>query len=445
MGVEIIPLGGYEEVGKNSTAVKVDEDVFILDMGIDLSKLLMLPKGIDWNKLPKKELILQGVIPDDSVLTKYKHKVKAIIPSHAHLDHVGAIAHMANDYPSAKIIGTPYTTAVLKKIMKSEGTKVRNPIIDLKPNSKVQLTPDVELELINATHSTPHTAIIVLHTPYGSVIYANDWKFDATPALGERTNMARLKKIGNSGDVLALISCCLNVDLMGRTYSESVVTEMLKDVLLEVDNKDNGVIVSTFSSNIGRIRTITDIAKKMGRKTLIFGSSMQKYIGAAEEIGLVNLSKANPIKTRATEVKSQMQMVNQHKNAYLLIMTGHQGEPGSVLERISRKELPLKIGKGDQVVFSSRTIPAPVNIANKTEMVSKLKRNKARIFDNVHVSGHGSKEEQRDLINLLQPKNFIPCHGSVNMLADAILLAHEMGYKLGKESHILTNGQRFGL
>ena len=193
MGIQICAVGGYEEVGKNMTAVRVDDEVIILDLGIHLENYINYTEDQDLSKIYKEDLISINAVPDDSVIFKWKKMVKAIVPSHAHLDHLAAIPFFADAYDSPPVIATPFSCAVLKAIMRDNKTKIKSKIIELNPNSTYPVTENITLEFINVTHSTPQTVIVALHTKYGILMYACDFKLDNHPGLGKKPNYQRLK------------------------------------------------------------------------------------------------------------------------------------------------------------------------------------------------------------------------------------------------------------
>ena len=248
--IDICTVGGYNEVGKNMTAVNVDGEVVIFDMGIHLESYIKYTEDEDIINVDPSELIKVGAVPDITKIEKWKDKVKAIIPTHAHLDHIGAVPYLGNNY-DAPILGTPFTIAVLKTILKDEKITIKNKIRTLAPNSVFQLSKNLKVEFINMTHSTPQTVMVALHTKYGIILYANDFKFDRFPTLGEKPNFKRLKELGKKG-VLCLIVDSTYSRSCKKTPSESVAKEMLKDVLLGTGNKDKAVFVTTFSSHIAR-------------------------------------------------------------------------------------------------------------------------------------------------------------------------------------------------
>ncbi len=444
MPIELFTVGGYEESGRNMSAINVDGEIVILDMGWDIGKYLLLPQNMDMNQLSTKELIDKGVMPNDEMLLKYKSNVKAVVLSHAHLDHINAVPRIAPQYSNAIVLGSPYTIEILKGLIKDQVGRIPNRLVTMNAGSKYEISKNITIEFVYVTHSALQSVIIVVHTPYGAVVYANDWKFDNYPVIGQKTDTRRLKQLGNEG-VLALMSCCINVEKEAKTHSEIVVTDMLKDILFGVENDGNAIIATTFASKTDRIKTLVSFAERMGRKPILIGSSMERYTRAAEACGLVDLSSKVKMYSKGVDVKKALKEVNAKRGDYMLIVTGHQGEPGAVLDRIARKETPFTIKKDDQIIFCSRTIPVPVNYANVAELENLLRRYKPRIFKEVHVSGHGSKEDHRDLMNMVKPKNFIPCHGSVDMLANSISLAYDFDMKLGKNAHILQNGMRIPL
>jgi len=438
MSIEICTLGGYNEVGKNCTAIKIDETVIICDMGVFLDNYIRFTKDEDILNLSAKSLIKAGAIPDISIIKDWIPKVKAIVPTHAHLDHVGAIPFLASKFKNADILGTPYTTAVIKSILKDENMHINNEIKTLSPNATYQIDKDIKLEFINITHSTPQTVMVAIHTKYGIILYANDFKFDSTPTLGKKANIEKLRELGK-GNVLALIIDSTYAPLRAKTPSESVAKEMLKEVMLGTDSKGKAVIVTTFSSHLARLKSIVEFGKKMNRKILLIGRSLSKYVFAGQDVKLINFSQDAEILRFKHQIVGKLSEVNKNRGKYLLVVTGHQGEPKAVLSRISRGEFPFEIKKEDHVIFSSSVIPTEININNREKLETALKHKGARIFRDVHVSGHAAREDLRDMINLVQPKHIIPAHGQKNMTSELADLAYEIGYK-HKKVHLSNNG-----
>ena len=432
--IEIKTIGGYSEVGKNMTALKVDDEVVILDMGLYMSVVVSFDETAE--KFGEKEMIKTGAIPDDSVIDKWKEKVVGICLGHAHLDHVGAVPYLAKKY-GADIYGTPFTIEVLRKIIKDKGRKVPNKLKSINPNSKIKLSDKISVEFINMTHSTLQVAMMAVHTPYGVVLYANDFKFDNNPVLGKAPNYKRLEQL--KGKVLCLIVDSLYSGLEVKTPSEKVAREMLEDVLLGTNNKGKAVIVTTFSSHLARIKSILDFGKKMKRKIVILGRSMNKYIGAAEKVNLVNFSKNAEIVGFGRKIRNKLKTLQNKRDQYLILVTGNQAEPGSGLDRMVNGAFKFK--PEDNVIFSSSIIPDKVNVNNRERMEAKLRQKKVRIFTNIHVSGHCGREDLRDLVNMVKPKHIIPAHGDWDKVKPMAELAKEMGWKKDK-IHLVHNGQK---
>jgi ribonuclease J len=227
--------------------------------------------------------------------------------------------------------------------------------------------------------------------------------------------------------------------------SESVAREMLKDVLLGTDNKDNLIIVTTFSSHIARLKSIIEFGQKLNRKIIFLGRSLAKYVKAAENIGIVDFSKDVEIVKYGRQIERMLKKVDKDREKYLLIVTGHQGEPKSVLYKIAKGEFEFDLYPEDSVVFSCRTIPTPTNIENRDALENELKQTGVRIFKDIHQSGHAAREDLRDFINLVKPKNIIPAHGTKEMRDALAELCTEMGYKTGKNIFLIKDGQKIEL
>lgn len=439
--VEIIAIGGYEEVGKNMTAVKVNEDVIIFDMGIHLDRI-NIHEDTDIDRMHSLDLIERGVIPDDTLMKEVDGKVKAIVFSHGHLDHIGAVAKLAHRY-DAPLIGTPYTMALVKKQIKGERKfKVNNPIRILNPGSKLKLSKDITLEFVQTTHSIPQAVTPVLHTPDGIIVYALDFKFDNHQKVSPPPDYERFKQLGKKG-VLALIvetTNAANYDQV-KTYSERVPRIVLEDLMREPLKENKGMIVTTFSSHIERIQTIADIAKKSDREILFLGRSMERFLGIAEKLGILKLPKNASVHGSPKAVNRALIKANKNRSKYLLVTTGHQGEPDALLPRIASGKTPFTVKKGDNIIISAPIIPNPTNAANRHIMEAKLKASGARIYANAHVSGHAGREDHREFLRMLKPSHIIPAHGDLNMLVAYGQLAEEEGYRIGSNVHILRNAQ----
>ncbi len=448
--MEIYTIGGFDEVGKNMTAVKVGEDVFIFDLGVFLPAIVELQEQEENKQQAYSEKKLRGIgaFPDDLLLDKFglRNKVRAVFLGHAHLDHIGAVPYLAYRY-NAPVVGTPFTISVLKKIMEDEGIKIPNPMKSVNPNSSFFVrgkSGNYQVDFINITHSTLQTSMIALHTPEGIVLYANDFKLDDNPILGLPPNYDLLKKLAKEG-VKALIVDSLYSGVERKTPSEKIARALVEEVLLTIKNENSAIFVTTFSSHIARLKSIVDFGKKLNRNIYFMGRSMKKYVSSAIDIGMCPFQKDIQLISYKKQVDSVLRKVEKDRRNSLVVCTGHQGEPGSIMDRLSRNKLPFSFRSGDNVVFSSKTIPSPINVANKDQLDKRLHKAGVRIFDNIHVSGHAGREDLRDLISMISPEHIIPAHGSLMQLTPMVELTKEMGYKSGKDCHLMQNGQRLKL
>ncbi len=437
--IKVKAFGGYSKIGKSMTAIEVDDEIIITDMGADIEKLVNFEEDkndISINDLPA--LIDNHVIDDDrSFFIEEGKKVKAIVLTHGHLDHVWAVPFLSQKY-KCPVIATPFSIKVIENLMKN--FKVRSlPLMQLNTGTSYKISDKITLELINITHSIPNSAMIALHTKYGVIVYANDWKFDNTPTLGKKPDYERLEALRKEG-VFILIDDSTNADVDGYTFSESVVKTMLEDIIKKsLGNKT--IFISTFSSHIARIKNITEISRKMNRNVMIFGRSMDMYIKAAMSTNVINKGALPEVAMRREQINSLLKYVADRPGKYVIICTGHQGEKGAFLDRLVTGQYQYRLSNEDAVIFSSRTIPTPLNEANKGMLKNALDSLNVNVADNVHVSGHASKNDHKLLIKMLMPKHLIPSHGGIEKISADIELAREFGYELNKNSHILLDGQ----
>ena len=441
--LEICTVGGYNEVGKNSTAVKIDDEAYILDLGIHLENYIKFTQDEDIVVVEPRKLMQAGAVPDISAIDDWKSKVKMILPTHAHLDHLGAIPYIANNFKSP-IMCTPFTSEVLKGILTEDKIKLNSKIRSMSANSSFQASGNVKIEFIHMTHSTPHTVMIALHTKEGIILYANDFKFDLFPTLGKKPNFKRLEELGKQ-KVLALICDSTYAADARKMPSESVAKQMLREVMLGIDSKNKHVVVTTFSSHIARLKSIVEFGQKMNRKIVFMGRSMAKYVRAAEDTGIAKFTNKVEVLKYGGQIKRKLKKISKERGKYLMVVTGHQGEPKSVLAKMMNGELKFKFFPEDHIIFSCRTIPTPTNIVNREKLEANLRSFNVRIFKDIHQSGHAAREDMRDLINLVKPQHIIPAHGEPRMLSALADLAVEMGYKKGQNVHVMGNGERIRL
>lgn len=442
--MEICTVGGFEQVGKNMTAVKVGEDVFIFDMGLYIPGVVELQEEDARQEYTIKKLRGVGAIPDDRVLDKLKwrDKVRAIFISHAHLDHVGGLPYLIERYPRIPIYGTPFTMKLLDFILRDEKIRIRNPLMVIPPNSTRFIkgkSGTYKVEFIHTTHSTIQCIFPALHTKEGIFFYALDLKFDNKPTFGNPPNYKKLGEIGRKG-VKALVVDALYSSTERRPGSETVAKHMLEEAFSKVRNKNNALFVTTFSSHIERLNNIVKFGKKTKREIVFLGRSLNKYIEAAIEVRKCPFKKNIRLIKYRKQINSFLKKVEAHRGKYLVVCTGHQAEENSILDRITKGETPFKFRENDNLIFSTGVIPTPVNIATRDKMDSKLRKIGVKLQTDVHVHGHGSREDMREIIRLLKPKHIIPAHGTLQQETPLIELSSEFGYKFHETSHLSSNG-----
>ncbi len=442
--IGIIAVGGYNEMGRNMTAVHVGGDIIIFDMGLRLDQV-QIHEDVEIERMHSLDLIKIGAIPDDTVMKGVDGTVRAIVCTHGHLDHIGAISKLAHRY-RAPIIATPYTIGLIKQLIKSERKfPAENELVEMNAGETKEVSKNLSIEFIRVQHSTLDCVFIAVHTPRGILLYANDFKMDRTPTLGEPPDIKRLKQIGKEG-VFLMITESTNAAIVGKTPSERIAKDLLNDVLIGTEETESGVIVTTFSSHIARIAATLEIAKKMDRIPVLMGRSMDKYVKLAAKMGYVQLPENLKIYgVRKNIDKAFTRIASEGKEKYLPIVTGHQGEPGAVLERISMDNTGYRIESGDKVIFSANVIPTPSTRANRHALETKLKMRGARIYDGVHVSGHACKEDHWELLRMINPEHVIPAHGNIVMHGSYIEMAESTGYVLGDTLHLLRNGEELVL
>jgi ribonuclease J len=443
MEIEIATIGGYEEVGRQCTAVRAGDDVVIFDMGLNLSKVL-LHDNVETEKLHSLDLIDMGAIPDDRVMSDLEGDVQAIVPTHGHLDHIGAISKLAHRY-NAPIVASPFTIELVKQQIQSEEKfGVENDLVKMDAGETMSIgdSGQVELEFVNVTHSIIDAINPVLHTPEGAVVYGLDKRMDHTPVVGDPIDMERFREIGREGEgVLCYIEDCTNAGRKGRTPSESVARRHLKDVMTSVEDYDGGIVATTFSSHIARVKSLVEFAQDIGREPVLLGRSMEKYSGTAERLNFVDFPEdMGMFGHRKSVDRTFKRIMKEGKENYLPIVTGHQGEPRAMLTRMGRGETPYELEDGDKVIFSARVIPEPTNEGQRYQSERLLKMQGARIYDDIHVSGHLREEGHYAMLDALQPQNVVPAHQDMKGFSPYVSLCESQGYKLGRDLHATSNG-----
>ena len=446
MEIEIATIGGYEEVGRQMTAIRAGDDVVIFDMGLNLSKVL-LHENIETEKMHSLDLIDMGAIPDDRVMSDLEGTVKAIVPTHGHLDHIGALSKLAHRY-NAPVVATPFTIELVKQEIEDEQKfGFDNDLIKMDPGETMQISDNVHLEFVNVTHSIIDAINPVLHTPEGAIVYGLDKRIDYTPVIGDPFDMQRFSEIAREDNgVLCYIEDCTNADSKGRTPSESIARQHLRDVLMSMEDYDGGIVATTFSSHIARVKSLVEFAKEIDRQPVLLGRSMEKYSGTAERLNFVEFPEDLAMFGHRKSVDRMFnRIMKDGKEKYLPVVTGHQGEPRAMLTRMGRGETPFELDDGDKVIFSARVIPEPTNVGQRYQSERLLEMQGARIYDDIHVSGHLNREGHYMMLSTLQPQHIIPAHREFKGSADYIDLAENEGYSMGRDLHPSRNGNMITL
>lgn len=398
--LKIVALGGLGEIGLNSMLYEYGEDMILVDAG------LMFPDadmpGVDY------------VIPDFSCLRDRKEKLRAVLLTHGHEDHIGALPFLLREF-QVPVYGTPLTLGLLKG--KLEEYKVSAELHPVRPRDMVTLG-SFSVEFIRVAHSVVDGCALAISTPEGVVIHTGDFKLDQTPVDGELTDLATFARYGDKG-VLALLSDSTNVEREGYTISERYVGEALGDIFPRCKGR---IIVAAFSSNIHRVQQVADLAAANGRKLLLNGRSMIANVRIARELGYLRIDDEQLMDIR--------ELPHLPREQVCMVTTGSQGEPLSALSRIALDDhKQIKLEKGDTVILSSRNIPG--NERTISELINHLYRRGADVHhekvSEVHVSGHASQEELKLVMNIVRPRFFMPIHGEYRHLVLHRRLATKVG------------------
>jgi ribonuclease J len=408
-------LGGLGEIGKNMMALEYGNDILVIDAGL---------------KFPSEEMLgVDLLIPDIGYLLARQNKVRGIVITHGHEDHIGALPYILSRI-TPPVYATKFTRELIMVELKQRGVKTRAKLNVVSPGSKIRLG-QFTIEFFSVCHSIPDSVGLVIHTPLGIVVHSGDFKIDYTPTLCEATNFNQLASLGTKG-VLLLLSDSTYAELPGYTPSERVVSDTLDRIVGEAKGR---VIITTFASLISRMQQVFDVAVKHGRRVFVIGRSMKEIASMALKTGY--LTAPPGIICRLDELKALPH------NRVIVLSTGSQGEPTSALVRMANRDPSsrVQIIRGDTVVISATPIPGNEALVSKT--TDSLFRQGANvIYDKlaqVHVHGHGSQEELKLLISLLKPKFFVPIHGEYRHLKLHAELAQSMGVPKDK-AFVLENG-----
>ena len=397
-------LGGVGEIGKNMTALEYGKDIIVIDAGLTFPSENM--PGVDL------------VIPDDSYLVQNKNKIKGIVITHGHEDHIGALPYLMQDI-KAPVFGTKLTLTLIENKLREQN--LNNVSLNcIKAGSTVKLGC-FSVEFINVNHSIAGAVALAITTPVGVVFHTGDFKIDLTPVNGETTDLNRISEIGKKG-VLLMMADSTNIEIEGTTMSESVVKETLDHVF--ANNLKRRLIIATFASNVHRLQQILDLAAKYKRKVAFSGRSMVNIAEAAAKIGELKIPDGIIYDVEKTK--------NLRPEETLIISTGTQGEPMSALTRMASGEFnKVVIGNNDTVIISASVIPG--NEKMIYGVINNLYRLGAEVIyeslEPIHVSGHACRVELRLLQSLIKPKFFIPVHGEYRHLKKHADLAESVGVK----------------
>ena len=398
----IVPLGGLGEIGKNMMAIRYGDDILVIDCGL---------------MFPEEELLgIDIVIPDMTYIYENKERVRGIVLTHGHEDHIGALPYLLREI-NVPVYGTKLTLGIVEAKFRDNEFNYPVNLRAVRPRDIVKIGA-FDVEFIRVSHSIPDAVAIALHTPLGTVLHTGDFKMDHTPVDGQVTDFHRLAQLGERG-VLVLLSDSTNVERPGYTLSEKVVGATFDETFRQAKDR---IIIATFASNVHRLQQAITTAYKYNRKVAVVGRSMVNVVNIAYELGyldippgvMVDIDEANRLP----------------RNQVVLLTTGSQGEPMSALTRMALTEhKQVEIVPGDIIIISASPIPGNEKLVAR--IIDHLfKRGANVIYDpvsGIHVSGHSSQEELKLMLNLVRPRFFVPIHGEYRMLIKHAALAKELG------------------
>lgn len=415
--VAVFAIGGLHEIGRNMYCVQYQDEIVIMDCGI---------------KFPEDDLLgINYVISDYSYLVKNREKIKALVVSHGHEDHIGGIPFLLEKIPEIPVYATPFALALIKSKCEEHGILDRTELHE--EHEDTVLTFDkLKVTFFRTTHSIPDTLGIAVHTPLGAVVFTGDFKFDLTPVMNQPApNFQRMAQLGEEG-VLALLSDSTNAEVPQFTKSERFVAGSLHNIITGIEGR---IIFATFASNLYRVSTAIQAAIDTGRKVAIFGRSMENGIQNGIDLGYLNVPEGLIVDAEAINSLPPEKV--------MLLCTGSQGEPLAALSRIANgTHRQIKLKPHDTVIFSSNPIPG--NTLSVNQLINKLMEGGANVVhgrvNNVHTSGHGGQEELKLMVELAKPKYMIPVHGEYRMQVVHAHLAQQAGVP-AENTFVLKNGE----
>ncbi len=412
--IKIIPLGGCKEIGKNCTLFEYKDEIIIVDCGVMFPESGMY--GIDL------------VIPDMSYVFKNMSKVKAVVLTHGHEDHIGALPYLIR-VVNVPIYGTQFTLALVKNRLKEHELLDQATLHCVKHREPFRIG-SFNIEMIRTTHSIADSAAVMMELPIGKILHTGDFKIDHSPIDGKKFDFYRFAELGEKG-LLALFSDSTNIKKPGYTLSETGIYKNLRETFRKTKGR---IFLATFASNIQRIQIIFDLAKEFNKKVAIAGRSMENNIAIAHEMGYLKFSEDLLLSIEGLK--------NTPRSKTILITTGTQGEPMSALSLLAHERHKwLMIEDGDTVIISASVIPG--NEKGVSKIINNLLRAGAHViyeaFEDIHVSGHGYLEELKMMISLTRPKFFVPVHGEYRNLVAHRKVATELGVSENR-TKVMENG-----
>ena len=400
--IRIIPLGGLGEVGKNMTVYEAGGEVIVVDTG------LAFPRD--------EHLGVDLVLPDFGYLEG--RRVRAIVLTHGHEDHVGALPYVLRELDVDQVVATRLTLGLIKSKLDEHGLGQKSELVEASPGDEPLELGPFRVELVRVAHSIPDSVALVIETAAGRIVHTGDWKLDHTPVDGLRTDVGKLAEIGNRG-VDLLLGDSTNAERPGSTGSERLVGEAFRTLF---PLRTGRILVASFASNIHRMQQAADVAVECGRKITVVGRSLRKNMNIARNLGYVNVPEDALVRP------DEAMELPPHR--VLALCTGSQGEPMSALTRIAYGDHPtVEVEPGDTVIISAK--PVPGNELRVHDSINQLARAGAEVLHEeiapVHVSGHACQEELRTMLSLLRPRYAMPIHGEYRMLAAHAKLAREAG------------------
>ncbi|MDJ0576381.1 MAG: ribonuclease J [Xenococcaceae cyanobacterium MO_234.B1] len=412
--IKIIPLGGLHEIGKNTCVFEYEDEIILLDAGL---------------AFPTDEMHgINIVLPDMTYIRENRHKIKGMIVTHGHEDHIGGIAYHLKQFDIPVIYGPRLAMTLLQDKLEEAGVSDRTTLKSVVPRETVKLGKNFVVQFIRNTHSIADSFTVAIHTPLGVIIHTGDFKIDHTPVDGEHYDLQKLAEYGEKG-VLCLLSDSTNAEVPGHTPSESSVYPNLDRIFAQAEGR---IMVTTFASSVHRVNLILQLAQKHQRKVMVVGRSMLNVIAHARNLGYIKCPD-----DLFESIKSLRHFPDEKT---LILTTGSQGEPLAAMTRISKGEhRQIKVKRGDTIVFSANPIPG--NTIAVVNTIDRLMMEGATVVygkqQGIHVSGHGAQEDHKLMLALTKPKFFIPVHGEHRMLVKHAQMAQSMG--IPKENMVVID------